>query len=220
MLTNMWLRTGIAIVVLLSTTGCLYTRDMWHQANQTRTRFNRLDSQTIGTPKARFIVARYYLGAEASSFNIPLNDQGKPMPPYDFPAEGFAGFKLAEHGREQWAKGRGVPGGTDDPVSPAGSTLQYQWHAELGDNKVAAAYRFKDGGRIEPVIADEGNLLDVVGPRADCIFVVLPLERPRPQGAVITAKITACVATPFSLARDTVCLPMELFLIGLASGMS
>jgi hypothetical protein len=199
----------------------MYTRDLWDQANQTQTRFYRLDSRTINSSGSRFIVARYYSeGTMETSLSIPLNHDGRPMPPYDFPVEGDAGFKLAGQLGSKWADSRSTRGAPQDTVSQAGIPVVYQWYAILGDNKVAAAYRLKDGDNIEPVLGSEQNLWDIVGSRSDCIFVVLPLNRPRSPGERLAAHATALIVTPFTVVADTVELPMELFLIGLASGMS
>ena len=147
-----------------------------------------------------------------------MNEQGTPLPPYDFPLQGGAGFQLAAQMRDKWYGAMTTTKPISEQPYDPGKPASNQWYMELGDNKIATAYRIKDGYQIEPVLGAAPNLgaLDIIGPYSNCILIAVPLDRPRTIGARIAAQLTACLATPFTLVGDTVDFPEQVLLITVA----
>jgi hypothetical protein len=73
---------------------------------------------------------------------------------------------------------------------------------------IAVAYRLPNSSSIETVLAKDPHAyprdMCPLGPREDCVLLVIPSDRPRNADAILRDRLLASAATPFTLCFDTV----------------
>ncbi|HET6249224.1 MAG TPA: hypothetical protein VFE47_16130 [Tepidisphaeraceae bacterium] len=207
------------VAILLASTGCA-TRGIWDWANQDSLAFHRVAGiiTTNTTSPQHFLAIEYQDAGTREFLRVPLEADGRPMPPYAYPGrasddETFWN-KVSDSRRRDILKSAQLTG----QISPTDHENFIAADADRGDH---GGMRFSsDGGQNELVavayrVQTDGWLIvdrKFGSPATDrpltSHIALIPNYRPMPPAANDARRALAIVVTPFTLVFDIATLPV------------